>query len=485
MLIDIELFSRGVIATTDKSTCVITNYKTAFTGEIFECADTSTTETIFGLVVSVTNNNNKYLVGGLLMNAPITFSAGILVQGTYSLATLTLGSFAASSMIRPTGELVLSGSSNITPELKWIIDTPAPSITSRKSVCEPLLTGLVAVDAMIPIGRGQRELIIGDRQTGKTSIILDTIINLKSEKVLSVYVPVGQKAAIVLSFYQQLIKRNAFSALTIMLSTASSSSVLQYLSVYAGTAIGEFFMYTYSVPVFISYDDLAKQAASYREISLLLRRPPGREAFPGDIFYVHSRLLERSAKLNFNCGSGSITAFPLVETLAQDVSAYIPTNLISITDGQLFLSTDLFNQGIKPAIDVGISVTRVGSAAQLDQMKMVAGRLKLDLAQFVELEAFSQFASDLGEDTLRALAQGRVLRQLLKQDVGSPISLSQQCFLLSLGSSSTIAQLATTNGLVTVSKLINIFLTIPDWVYLYVSPLQIATSLSNIVKNND
>ena len=427
-----------------------------------------------------TTSTSSVTVGGLLLNPKVGTSAGTLISGTYSLASLYLGRYSSSCFMEPTGGLIVSSGtkSSVECDMAWMLETPAPSIVSRQSVCEPLATGIVSIDAMIPIGRGQRELIIGDRQTGKTSICLDTIVNLKYEKVLSVYVPVGQKAASVLDAYQQLVKRDVYQALAIVMASASSSAVMQYLSVYAGTALAEFFMYNLSLPVFIAYDDLAKQASAYREISLLLRRPPGREAFPGDIFYVHSRLLERSAKLNYACGSGSITAFPIVETLAQDVSAFIPTNLISITDGQLFLSTDLFNQGIKPAIDVGISVTRVGSAAQQDQMKMVAGRLKLTLAQFVELEAFSQFASDLGEDTARALANGRRIRELLKQDVASPMSIPQQCAVLSLAGSGVLSRIPSDS---LVKVFLGYFLSLPTWCFLYVSSKVLAIALIDYV----
>jgi F-type H+-transporting ATPase subunit alpha len=301
-------------------------------------------------------------------------------------------------------------------------------------VCEPLQTGITAVDSMIPIGRGQRELIIGDRQTGKTSIALDTIINQKnnSDSVVCVYVAIGQKAASVAEAVTLLKSKGALSYTVIVSATANQSAALQYIAPYTGAAIAEYFMFRGQATLVI-YDDLSKQAMAYRQMSLLLRRPPGREAFPGDVFYLHSRLLERSAKLSDELGGGSMTALPIVETQAGDVSAYIPTNVISITDGQIFLSGDLFNAGIRPAINVGISVSRVGSAAQVKAMKQVAGKLKLELAQFTELEAFSQFASDLDQATQNQLARGARLRELLKQSQGAPYPVNQQIALIYAG----------------------------------------------------
>ena len=285
---------------------------------------------------------------------------------------------------------------------------------------------------MIPIGRGQRELIIGDRQTGKTSIALDTIINQKTENVICVYVAIGQKGSTVSQAVKTLEEKGALPYTTIVSASASDPATLQYLAPYTGATIAEYFMYQ-GRSTLVIYDDLTKQAQAYRQMSLLLRRPPGREAFPGDVFYLHSRLLERAAKLSEKLGGGSMTALPIIETEAGDVSAYIPTNVISITDGQIFLSKDLFNSGIKPAIDVGISVSRVGSAAQIKAMKQVAGKLKLELAQFAELEAFSQFASDLDKATLQQLARGQRLRELLKQPQSSPKNVELQIALIYAG----------------------------------------------------
>ena len=278
---------------------------------------------------------------------------------------------------------------------------------------------------MIPIGRGQRELIIGDRQTGKTAIAVDTILNQKGKDVVCVYVAIGQKASSIAQVVNTLQERGAMDYTIIVAATADAPATLQYLAPYTGAALAEYFMYK-GRHTLVIYDDLTKQAQAYREMSLLLRRPPGREAYPGDVFYLHSRLLERAAKLNDKLGSGSMTALPVVETQEGDVSAYIPTNVISITDGQIFLSADIFNSGIRPAINVGISVSRVGSAAQPKAMKQVAGKLKLELAQFAELEAFSQFASDLDQATQNQLARGQRLRQLLKQAQSSPLSLEDQ-----------------------------------------------------------
>nr|YP_010290673.1 ATP synthase CF1 alpha subunit [Cyperus glomeratus]YP_010292596.1 ATP synthase CF1 alpha subunit [Cyperus michelianus]ULQ64702.1 ATP synthase CF1 alpha subunit [Cyperus glomeratus]ULQ64788.1 ATP synthase CF1 alpha subunit [Cyperus michelianus] len=306
-----------------------------------------------------------------------------------------------------------------------LIESPAPGIISRRSVYEPLQTGLIAIDAMIPIGRGQRELIIGDRQTGKTAVATDTILNQKGQNVICIYVAIGQKASSVAQVVTTFQDTGAMEYTIVVAEMADSAAALQYLAPYTGAALAEYFMYRERHTLII-YDDLSKQAQAYRQMSLLLRRPPGREAYPGDVFYLHSRLLERAAKLNSSLGEGSMTALPIVETQSGDVSAYIPTNVISITDGQLFLSADLFNAGIRPAINVGLSVSRVGSAAQIKAMKQVAGKLKLDLAQFTELEAFSQFASALEKTTQNLLARGRRLRELLKQSQSDPLTVEDQ-----------------------------------------------------------
>merc|ERR1712060_980122 len=323
----------------------------------------------------------------------------------------------------------IDGKGEIEASDTQLLEAMAPGIISRKSVCEPLQTGITSIDAMIPIGRGQRELIIGDRQTGKTSIAVDTIINQAKENVICVYVGVGQKASTVAQVVNVLEEKGAMSYTIIVSASANDPATLQYISPYSGAALAEYFMYTGKATLAI-YDDLTKQAMAYRQMSLLLRRPPGREAYPGDVFYLHSRLLERAAKLSDALGGGSMTALPIVETQAGDVSAYIPTNVISITDGQIFLSGDLFNSGIRPAINVGLSVSRVGSAAQIKAMKQVAGKLKLELAQYAELESFTQFASDLDDVTRNSLKRGQRLREILRQKQQDPIQPEVQVVLL-------------------------------------------------------
>jgi F-type H+-transporting ATPase subunit alpha len=321
-----------------------------------------------------------------------------------------------------------------------LMDVKAPGILPRKSVHEPMATGLKAIDALIPIGRGQRELIIGDRQTGKTAVALDTILNQKainasgdeSQKLYCVYVAVGQKRSTVAQFVKVLEENGALEYSIVVAATASDPAPLQYLAPYAGCAMGEYFRDN-GMHALIIYDDLSKQAVAYRQMSLLLRRPPGREAYPGDVFYVHSRLLERAAKLNADHGSGSLTALPVIETQANDVSAYIPTNVISITDGQIFLESDLFYQGIRPAVNVGISVSRVGSSAQVKAMKQVAGSLKGELAQYREMAAFAQFGSDLDATTQRLLARGARLTELLKQAQFSPLQVEEQVVVIYAG----------------------------------------------------
>jgi len=313
-----------------------------------------------------------------------------------------------------------------------LIESPAPGIIARRSVHEPMQTGITAIDSMIPVGRGQRELIIGDRQTGKTAIAIDTIINQKSEDVVCVYVAIGQKASTVANVVQTLQEKGAMDYTVVVAANASDPATLQFLAPYTGASIAEYFMYKGKATLII-YDDLSKQAQAYRQMSLLLRRPPGREAYPGDVFYIHSRLLERAAKLSDELGKGSMTALPIIETQAGDVSAYIPTNVISITDGQIFLSSDLFNSGIRPAVNPGISVSRVGSAAQTKAMKKVAGKIKLELAQFDDLQAFAQFASDLDKATQDQLARGVRLRELLKQPQNDPLSVAEQVAVLYAG----------------------------------------------------
>ena len=323
----------------------------------------------------------------------------------------------------------IDGKGEIQAEEYRPIENPAPGIIDRKSVTVPLETGILSIDSMFPIGRGQRELIIGDRQTGKTSIATDTIINQKGKNVICIYVAIGQKASTVAKVVSNLEKYGAMEYTTVFSATASDCAPLQYIAPYAGTALAEYFMYQ-GKDVLIVYDDLSKHAVAYRALSLLLERSPGREAYPGDVFYLHSRLLERSSRLSEEAGGGSITALPIIETQAGDVSAYIPTNVISITDGQIFLESDLFFSGMRPAVNVGLSVSRVGGAAQTKAMKKASGSVRIDLAQYREMEVFTQFSSDLDEATTAQLKYGSCLMELLKQPLCSPLSLHQQVITL-------------------------------------------------------
>nr|QOT13858.1 ATP synthase CF1 alpha subunit [Micrasterias rotata] len=373
-----------------------------------------------GIALNLESDN----VGAVLMGDGLNIQEGSSVKATGKIAQIPVSEGYLGRVVNALGRPI-DGKGDIAASEFRLIESPAPGIISRRSVYEPMQTGLIAIDAMIPIGRGQRELIIGDRQTGKTAVATDTILNQKGQNVVCVYVAIGQKASSIAQVLTTFEERGAMDYTIIVAETADAPATLQYLAPYTGAAIAEFFMYR-GRHTLVIYDDLSKQAQAYRQMSLLLRRPPGREAYPGDVFYLHSRLLERAAKLSSQLGEGSMTALPIVETQAGDVSAYIPTNVISITDGQIFLSADLFNAGIRPAINVGISVSRVGSAAQIKAMKQVAGKLKLELAQFAELEAFSQFASDLDKATQNQLARGQRLRELLKQAQAAPLSVDEQ-----------------------------------------------------------
>ena len=384
-------------------------------GELLEFEDGT-----IGIALNLEQDN----VGAVLMGDGLDIQEGGSVQATGKIAQIPVGEASVGRVLDALARPI-DGKGAIETSETRLIEEMAPGIIARKSVCEPMQTGITAIDAMIPIGRGQRELIIGDRQTGKTAVAVDTIINQKSEDVICVYVAIGQKASTVANVVETLKDRGALDYTVIVAANANDPATLQYLAPYTGAAIAEYFMYQ-GKSTLVIYDDLSKQAQAYRQMSLLLRRPPGREAYPGDVFYLHSRLLERAAKLSDDLGGGSMTALPIIETQAGDVSAYIPTNVISITDGQIFLSSDLFNAGFRPAINAGISVSRVGSAAQTKAMKQVAGKLKLELAQFAELEAFSQFASDLDAATQAQLARGQRLRQLLKQPQNSPLAVWEQ-----------------------------------------------------------
>jgi F-type H+-transporting ATPase subunit alpha len=364
---------------------------------------------------------------------------GDVVKRTRAIVEVPVGKALLGRVVDALGNPI-DGKGPMDAEEKRRVDVKAPGIIPRQSVHEPMQTGLKAIDALIPIGRGQRELIIGDRQTGKTAIILDTILNQKSvnargderTKLYCIYVAIGQKRSTVAQFVKVLEDNGAMEYSIVVAATASDPAPMQYLAPFSGCAMGEFFRDNGMAAV-IFYDDLSKQAVAYRQMSLLLRRPPGREAYPGDVFYLHSRLLERAAKLNKDNGSGSLTALPVIETQANDVSAYIPTNVISITDGQIFLETDLFYQGIRPAVNVGLSVSRVGSAAQVKAMKQVAGKIKGELAQYREMAAFAQFGSDLDATTQRLLNRGARLTELLKQPQFSPMKVEEQVVVIYAG----------------------------------------------------
>ena len=380
-----------------------------------------------GIALNLEDDN----VGVVLMGQGLGIQEGSTVRATGKIASVPVGDALLGRVVNPLGEAI-DGKGDLPSNETRLIESPAPGIIQRKSVHEPMQTGITAIDAMIPIGRGQRELIIGDRQTGKTAICIDTILNQADQDVVCVYVAIGQKAASVAQVTEVLRERGALDYTVVVAANASDPAALQYLAPYTGASIAEYFMYKGKATLVI-YDDLTKQAQAYRQMSLLLRRPPGREAYPGDVFYCHSRLLERAAKLSDTMGKGSMTALPIIETQAGDVSAYIPTNVISITDGQVFLSSDLFNSGLRPAINVGISVSRVGGAAQTKAIKKIAGTLKLELAQFDELAAFSQFASDLDAATQQQLSRGKRLRELLKQSQFSPLILAEQVAIVYAG----------------------------------------------------
>ena len=370
---------------------------------------------ITGMALNLEEDN----VGVVIFGSDRIIKEGDEVKRTERIAEIPVGEGLLGRVVDPLG-VPIDGKGPIESTETRLIETIAPGIVDRKSVHEPMQTGLKAIDSMVPIGRGQRELIIGDRQTGKTAIAIDTIINQKGGDVICIYVGIGQKRSTMAQIVQRLETEGAMGHTIVVSSTASEPAPLQFLAPYSGVSIGEYFR-DKGQHVLCVYDDLSKQAVAYRQLSLLLRRPPGREAYPGDVFYLHSRLLERSCKLSDERGAGSLTALPIIETQAGDVSAYIPTNVISITDGQIFLSSDLFNSGIRPAINVGLSVSRVGGAAQVKAMKQVAGTLRLDLAQYREKEAFAQFGSDLDQATQRQLARGQRLVEILKQTQYQPM----------------------------------------------------------------
>ena len=381
-----------------------------------------------GMALNLEDDN----VGVVLFGSDANIKEGDTVKRTNSIVDVPVGKELLGRVVDALGNPI-DGKGNIESQNRSRIEVKAPGIIPRKSVSEPMQTGLKAIDSLIPIGRGQRELIIGDRQTGKTAIAIDTIINQKSinesgdetKKLYCIYVGIGQKRSSIAQTVKALEDAGAMEYTTVVAATASDAAPLQFLAPYTGCSMGEYFRDN-GMHALIIYDDLSKQAVAYRQMSLLLRRPPGREAFPGDVFYLHSRLLERAAKMNDENGGGSLTALPVIETQANDVSAFIPTNVISITDGQIFLETELFNQGIRPAVNVGLSVSRVGSAAQTKAMKKVAGSIKLELAQYREMAAFAQFGSDLDASTQKLLKRGSKLTELLKQNQYSPMTIAEQ-----------------------------------------------------------
>ena len=378
--------------------------------------------------LGITMNLEEDSVSVVILDDYTQIKEGMIVRTTGKVASIPTGDNLIGRIVDPTGK-PLDGKGEINSNTYRPIERVAPGIVARKSVCQPLQTGLTSIDALTPIGRGQRELIIGDRQTGKTAIAIDTIINQKNENVICIYVAIGQKASTVAQIAKTLEEKGAMDYSIIVSATANTPAPLQYIAPFAGVAIAEEFL-EQGKDVLIIYDDLSKHAQAYRSMSLLLKRPSGREAYPGDVFYLHSRLLERAVKLSDELGGGSITALPIIETQAGDVSAYIPTNVISITDGQIFLESNLFNSGVRPAINAGISVSRVGGAAQTKAIKQVAGQLRLDLAQYRELEAFSQFASDLDQTTKNQLLRGEKLTEILKQPQYRPLSVAEQVSIL-------------------------------------------------------
>ena len=415
----------------------------AMAGEMLEFTSSETGRAVTGLALNLEEDN----IGAVVLGDYLTLKEGDEVRTTGRVLEVPVGPGLIGRVVDPLGREI-DGLGPIVATTTRKVESAAPGIIVRQPVKEPLQTGIKAIDAMIPIGRGQRELIIGDRGTGKTAIAIDTIINQKGQGVVCVYVAIGQKASTIATVVERLKNAGAMDYTIVVAASASDPAPMQYIAPYAGCAMAEYFMYNEGQPTLCVYDDLTKQAAAYRQISLVLRRPPGREAFPGDVFYLHSRLLERAAKLREDDGvvdghtikkpGGSLTALPIIETQAGDVSAYIPTNVISITDGQIFLEGDLFYSGVRPAVNVGISVSRVGGSAQTKAMKSVAGRLRLDLAQYRELEAFAAFASDLDAATRRQLDRGARTVEILKQPQYSPYPVEDQVMVL----------YAVTNGLV-------------------------------------
>ncbi len=412
---DIDVFQTGEVLTLGDGICRVSGLADVMAGEMLEFPGG-----LKGMVQDLDKNN----VGVVLLGPFGHLQEGDSVRRTGRIVEVPVGDALIGRVVDAMGSPI-DGKGPIKTDSFRPVESPAPSVLSREPVSVPLQTGLKAIDALVPIGRGQRELIIGDRQTGKTAIALDAIINQKGKDVICIYVAIGQKESTVSSVVEKLRSHGAMDYTIVVAATASEPAPMLYIAPYAGAAMGEYFMYN-GKDVLIIYDDLSKQATAYREISLLLQRPPGREAYPGDVFYLHSRLLERAARLNAESGGGSMTALPIIETQAGDISAYIPTNVISITDGQIFLESDLFHSGVRPAINVGLSVSRVGGAAQLGAMKQVAGRLRVDLAQYRELASFAQFGSDLDKSTRDTLHRGARMTEVLKQGQYVPMSAADQ-----------------------------------------------------------
>jgi F-type H+-transporting ATPase subunit alpha len=418
----VEVAEVGTVITVGDGIAKVFGLDNVMSGELLEFP---------GGVMGMALNLEEESVGAVLMGDDSKIREGDIVKRTKRIAEVPVGDAIVGRVVDGIGQPI-DGKGPIASKEFRHIEVIAPGIVKRQSVRESLQTGIKAIDAMIPIGRGQRELIIGDRQTGKTAVAIDTIINQKGQNVICIYVAIGQKRSTVAQVVKTLTEHGAMGYTIIVSATASDPAPLQFIAPYTGATIGEYFR-DKGGHALIVYDDLSKQATAYRQLSLLLRRPPGREAYPGDVFYLHSRLLERAAKLSDKMGGGSLTALPIIETQAGDVSAYIPTNVISITDGQMFLEADLFYSGVRPAINVGISVSRVGGSAQIKAMKQVAGTLRLDLAQYRELAAFAQFGSDLDKATLAQLNRGQRMVELLKQDQYSPLPVEQQILVIFAG----------------------------------------------------
>jgi len=415
----VEVNETGTILTVGDGIARIYGLEKAMAGELLLFP-----HDIYGMVLNLEEDN----VGAAIFGEDIEIKEGDEVKRTGKIVEVPVGKGILGRVVNSLGQPI-DGKGPLETDETRRVEIKAPGIVDRQSVNEPLQTGLKAIDSMVPIGRGQRELIIGDRQTGKTAVAIDAIINQKDTDVYCIYVAIGQKRSTVAQVVVKLEEYGAMEYTTVVASTASEPAPLQYISPYAGVTMGEYFRDN-GMHALIIYDDLSKQATAYRQLSLLLRRPPGREAYPGDVFYLHSRLLERAAKMSDERGGGSLTALPIIETQAGDVSAYIPTNVISITDGQIYLESDLFYSGIRPAINVGLSVSRVGGAAQVKAMKQVAGSLRLDLAQYREMAAFAQFGSDLDKATQAQLARGSRLVEILKQDQYTPLTIEQQVLLI-------------------------------------------------------